>query len=174
MNKARFLTRTGLLLAVAIAFQLLGRFLGPYNNFIVGPVINAVLIIATAAAGIWSGIAIAVIAPLISAFTNKAAIAPVILAFSPFIISGNIILVLSYFFLARKNKYAAIATGAVLKFGFLFGAIMIFTSLMKLNPKITATLVALFSWPQLVTALIGGAIAIVVIRLAGSQFNNPQ
>jgi hypothetical protein len=162
-NKTRFITRTALLLAVAIAFQLLGRILGPYNNFIVGPVVNAVLIIATAIAGFWSGAAIAVIAPLVSAFTNKAAIAPLILAFSPFIILGNVIIVAAFHFLKKKSKIAAIAAGALLKFGFLYAAISIFTAVMKMQPKVAATLTNLFSWPQLLTAAIGGVVALAVL-----------
>ena len=81
-NRTRFLTRTALLLAAVIAFQLIGKLI-PYNNFIVGPVVNAALLVATAAAGVWSGITISVIAPLVSAFTNKAPIAPLVLGFSP-------------------------------------------------------------------------------------------
>lgn len=165
----KFITRTALLLAVAIAFQMLGRFLGPYNNFIVGPVVNAVLIIATATVGVWSGVAIGTIAPFVSALTNKAAIAPVILAFSPFIVLGNIIIVLAFFFIMNKNKVAAVATGAILKFGFLYAGITVFASIMKLQPKIAATLTNLFSWPQLITAIIGGAIALIVIKLVGKQ-----
>lgn len=167
-NKTKFLTRTALLLAVAIAFQFLGRFI-PYNNFIVGPVVNAVLIIATAIAGIWSGTAIAVIAPLVSAFTNKAAIAPLILGFSPFIILGNFILVVSFHILRKKSKVAGIAVGAVLKFGFLYAAISIFTSVVKMQPKVAATLTNLFSFPQLVTALVGGVLALVILIAVGKS-----
>ena len=167
-NKTKFLTRTALLLAVAIAFQFLGRFI-PYNNFIVGPVVNAVLIIATAIAGIWSGTAIAVIAPLVSAFTNKAAIAPLILGFSPFIILGNFILVVSFHILRKKSKVAGIAVGAVLKFGFLYAAISIFTSVVKMQPKVAATLTNLFSFPQLMTALVGGALALVILIAVGKS-----
>lgn len=167
-NKTKFLTRTALLLAVAITFQFLGKFI-PYNNFIVGPVVNAVLIISTAVAGLWSGTAIAVIAPLVSAFTNKAAIAPLVLGFSPFIILGNFIIVLSFHLLRKKNKMAGIAVGAVLKFAFLFAAISIFTSVVKMQPKVAATLTNLFSWPQLITALIGGAIALVVLLAVGKS-----
>lgn len=165
-NRTKFITRTALLLAVAIAFQLFGKFI-PYNNFIVGPIVNAVLIIATASAGFWSGAAISVIAPLVSAFTNKAAIAPLILAFSPFIIIGNLIIVACFFLLRKKNKVAGVATGAVLKFGFLYAAISIFTSIMEMKPQVAITLTNLFSWPQLLTAVIGGAIALAVLKLAG-------
>lgn len=171
-NSTKFITRTALLLAVAIAFQFLGRFLGPYNNFIVGPVVNAVLIIATAVAGLWSGVAIAVIAPLVSAFTNKAAIAPLILAFSPFIIVGNIIIAAAFQLLKKKSGIIAVITGAVAKFAFLFAAISIFTSLVKMKPPVAATLTNLFSWPQLVTALIGGVIALVVLAAVGKSLEH--
>ena len=107
MNKnTRVITRTALLLAIAISFQFLGRFMGAYNNFIVGPVVNAVLIVATSAVGLWSGVAISIVAPLVSAFTNKSVIAPIIIAFSPFIAGGNFIIVLSYYLLKKKNKVA--------------------------------------------------------------------
>ncbi len=169
-NKTKFLTRTALLLAVAIAFQLFGRMI-PYNNFIVGPVVNAVLIVATAIAGLWSGTAIAVIAPLVSALTNKAAIAPLILAFSPFIILGNEIFLLTFHLLKKKSKIAGIALGAVLKFGFLYAAISVFTSVVEMKPQIAITLTNLFSWPQLATALGGGAIALVVLAAVGKNLD---
>jgi hypothetical protein len=165
----RFITRTALLLAIVIVFQLLGRFMGPYNNFIVGPIVNAVLIIATAASGLWSGTAIAVIAPIVSALTNKAAIAPIILAFSPFIAAGNFIIVLSFSLLMKKSKVAGVITGAIVKFAFLYGAITVFAGLMNLKPKVASSLTTLFSWPQLVTALVGGVIALIVIKLMGKQ-----
>ncbi len=165
-QKTRFLTRTALLLAVAIAFQFFGKFI-PYNNFIVGPVVNAVLIVATAIAGLWSGTAIAVIAPLVSAFTNKAPIAPLVLGFSPFIILGNFIFLLSYHLLRKKSKLAGIIIGSVLKFGFLFVSISVFTSTVEMKPAFAATLANLFSWPQLVTALVGGALALIVLKTAG-------
>jgi len=173
-NRTRFLTRTALLLAVAIAFQIFGKLI-PYNNFVVGPVVNAVLLVATAAAGLWSGIAISVIAPLVSAFTNKAPIAPLVLGFSPFIITGNIIIVLAFWIFRKKDKtqgnvsgsVLGVAVGSVLKFGFLYGAITAFTSLVEMKPQQAATLTGLFSWAQLFTAIAGGAIALVVLKLAG-------
>ena len=102
-KKILFLTRTALLLAVVIAFQLFGKLI-PYNNFIVGPAVNAALLVATAAAGLWSGIAISVIAPLVSAFTNKAPLAPLVIAYSPCIIIGNIIIVLAFWLFRKKRS----------------------------------------------------------------------
>jgi hypothetical protein len=171
-NKTRMITRTALLLAVAIVFQFLGRMLGSYNNFIVGPVVNAVLIIATGIVGFWSGTAIAVIAPLVSAFTNKAAIAPLVLAFSPFIILGNFIIVLSFYLLRKKSKTAGIAAGAVFKFGFLYAAILVFTHVVKMPSKAAVSLTTLFSWTQLLTALIGGAIALLILKPLEKSLKN--
>ncbi len=172
-NRVQFLTRTSLLLAVAIAFQVFGRLM-PYNNFIVGPVVNAVLLVATAAAGVWSGAAISLIAPLVSAFTNKAPIAPLVIGFSPFIIIGNLIIVLSFHFLRKKSSRGfipgsvlGVAAGSVLKFGFLYAAISVFTSLVDMKPQQAAALTNLFSWPQLFTAVAGGVIALVILKLAG-------
>lgn len=165
-NKTQFITRTALLLAVAIAFQIFGKFI-PYNNFIVGPVVNAVLIVATAAAGLWSGAAISVIAPLISSITNKAPIAPLVLAFSPFIIIGNFLIVLCFYLLRKKSKITGIALGALLKFGFMYAAVSIFTAKVEMEPKFALTLTNLFGWSQLMTAVAGGAIALIILRLAG-------
>lgn len=159
----RFITRTALLLAVAILFQYLGRFMGPQNNFIVGPIVNAVLIISTEIVGVFSGLMISIIAPIISALTNKTPMAAVVLAFSPFIISGNAVLVICYSLLKKWNRIAAIAIGAVAKFAFLYAAVTIFSNLVKDSLKIPPVFIGLFSWPQLVTAIIGGVIALVII-----------
>ncbi len=167
-NKTQFLTRTALLLAIAIAFQIFGRYI-PYNQFIVGPIVNAVLIIATYTAGFWSGTSVAILAPLVSAFTNKAAIAPLIIAFSPFIILGNFIIVLAFYLLHKKNRIAGVAAGAVCKFAFLYASITVFTNLVEMKPQIAEKLNGMFSWLQLLTAVIGGILALIVIKLAGKQ-----
>jgi len=163
-KRIRFITRTAMLLAIAIAFQIFGKFI-PYNNYVVGPVVNAVLIVATAISGIWSGTAISIIAPLVSAFTNKAPIAPLVLGFSPFIILGNFVLVLAYHLFRKKNRVLGIGIGAVVKFAVLYTAISIFTSVVQMQPKVAVTLTGLFSWPQLITALAGGVIALAVLAV---------
>lgn len=162
--KTKLITRTAILLALAIVFQMAGRFLGPQNNLIVGPLVNAILLVAAEITGLWGGITIAVVAPLVSALTNKAPIAPLVLSFSPFIIAGNAILVLAYYYLRNKSRIAGVGAGAVLKFAFLFGAITMFVDLMKLPPKVATVLTGLFGWPQLLTAAIGGVVALAILR----------
>ena len=162
----RMLTRTAILLALTILFQMLGRFipLGQFSQFIVGPLVNACLLIAAAYTGLAGGAVVAVLSPFGAILTGAA----IPLPFAPFIAVGNFILVLLYVLL-KKKQLAGIASGAVLKFAFLWASILTFTSLMNIPAKKATLLIASFSWPQLVTALIGGAIALVVIKALGKS-----
>ncbi|HHV96528.1 MAG TPA: ECF transporter S component [Clostridiaceae bacterium] len=163
-SKVIIVSRTAILLALTIVFQMMGRFMGPNNNYIVGPLVNATLIVATAATGLWGATAISVIAPFVSALTNKAAIAPLILSFSPFIALGNFVYVLCFYLISKKNKVIGIIVGSIVKFGLLLASISAFIRVMKVEEKPAAVLTGLFSWPQLFTALVGGSIALFVIR----------
>ncbi len=161
ITDTKFITRTGILLALVLLFQFLGRFipLGPNSNFIVGPLVNASLIIAATFAGLWSGALIAVIAPFGAILTGAA----VPLPFAPFIAIGNFIFVLFYYIL-RENKIMGLVAGSFVKFGFLYASIAIFLSLYSVPPKIATLLYFSFGWPQLVTAIVGGAIALAVMH----------
>lgn len=165
--KLRAMTRTAVLLALTLVLQALGRylaaFIGPNNNFIVGPLVNACLIIATASVGLWSGSLIAVIAPFGAVLTGAA----IPLPFIPFIAIGNFLLVL-LFHLIKKNYYLGILIGAIAKSGFLFATVYFFLHMFKatlnIKPAVVTMMYTTFSWPQLITALLGGAIALAVIK----------
>jgi hypothetical protein len=165
-----FITRTAILLALTIVMQTVGRYipLGPNSQFIVGPLVNACLLIGAAATGIYGGAIIALAAPFGAILTGAA----IPLPFAPFIAIGNFILVL-FFYLLRKNKIAGILSGAMLKFGFLFASVHVFVRMMNLPAKKADAMILSFGWPQLVTALIGGAIALVVIRALGKNLEMP-
>ena len=174
----RFVTRTAILLALTVAFQVMGRYLTPYmgsyNNFVVGPLVNACLLIATAFVGIQSGIFIAIAAPF-GAILSGAAIPHL---FAPFIATGNVLIVLGFYLLMKKNQVAGVITGAFLKFAFLWGAIYfmapVLTSKLPVAQasKMAATLLFSFSWPQLVTALVGGVLATIVIKALRRHIGN--
>lgn len=174
--KVQKITRTAILLAIAIVFQMVGRYMGPNNNFIVGPAINAVLFTATAIIGLWGGAVISVLAPLISAITNKAAIAPIILAYSPFIAVGNFILVLIYYLLMKKNQVAGVIIASILKAVFLFvtikGFVRFMTPFLDISSKVATVLIGLFSWPQVLTAIVGGGIALFIIKILKKNLEN--
>jgi len=160
----RFITRTAILLALTVVFQMAGRFVPPpSNSFIVGPLVNACLLVSTALAGIWGGLIISILSPFTSLINNHAPIAAALLPFAPVVAAGNFILVLSYYFLRKRSRILGIAIGAVLKFAFLFGGVKVFLGLFSF-PKFAKTMIALFGLPQLITALIGGVVAIIVIK----------
>ncbi|MBN2224314.1 MAG: ECF transporter S component [Deltaproteobacteria bacterium] len=166
-NKSLRLTRqiagTALMLALTAALQISGRyltpFLGPANIFVVGTLVNACLLIAVDYAGIRGAAVIAFAVP----FTALLAGAPIPLPFLPFIGAGNFLLVLmSYLF---KRKTIGIFVGAVAKFLFLFGAVAAFLRLTQLPAALSAVLYFSFSWPQLVTALLGGVVYFATRRV---------
>lgn len=167
-KNTKLITRTAILLALTVVFQMLGRYipLGPNSNFIVGPLVNACLLISTAASGLWGGAVVAVISPFSALITGGA----VPLPFLPFIAIGNFILVL-LFYVLRRNMIGGILSGSVLKFGFLYAAITLFLKVYTVPQKVFTVLSFLFSWPQLVTALIGGLIALIVIKALGKQLD---
>ncbi|WP_024834101.1 ECF transporter S component [Ruminiclostridium josui] len=160
-DKIGMITRTAVLLAVVVAVQMAGRSL-PYSNFIVGPLVNMSILVAAMTAGIGGGVAIAILSPFTSLVNNHAPLATALLLYAPAISVANLILVIVFYFLYSKNKYAGIVLGSILKFGFLYGSINLFLNIFQF-PKFAQKLLAMFSWPQLVTALIGGIIAIPVI-----------
>ena len=163
ISKTQFLTRTALILALTITFQLVGRFI-PHNNFVVGPLVNMCLLVATAFTGVWSGVIIAVVSPFASLINNHAPVAAALLPFAPFVAIGNILFVVSYYFLRKKSQLLSVLIGAVLKFGFLMGAITIFLKIFSF-PKFAKVLILLFGWPQLITAVVGGVMALLVIQI---------
>lgn len=160
-SNVKLITRTAILLALTILFQTLGRFipLGPYNQFVVGPLVNACLLVATSAAGIWAGTAVALISPFGAILTGAA----IPLPFAPFVAVGNFMLVL-FFFIIKNNKIAGIAAGAIAKFGFLLASINFFIWMMKIPAKKAGVMLFAFGWPQLVTAIIGGILALIILK----------
>jgi len=171
--KTKYITRTAILLALTVVFQMLGRYtkLGPNSNFVVGPLVNACLLIATSAAGLWGGTAVSVFSPFGAIITG--AVVPI--PFLPFIAAGNLLLVSAFYFSTKNNrfkpllkdagKYVGILLGAVLKFLFLYMSVTVFLRFYNVPPKLHEVMAFSFGWPQLVTAIIGGVIAVILIKV---------
>lgn len=165
-DRIRFITRTAMLLALTVVFQMVGRLI-PNNNFVVGPLVNACLLVSTVLGGIWSGIIISVVSPFTSLINNHAPVAPALMLFAPVVAAGNAVLVLSFYFIKKYwvawGEYTGILIGAVLKFFVLYSGIILFLRTFSF-PKFAQTLIYLFGLPQLLTALAGGIIALVVLK----------
>jgi hypothetical protein len=98
----RRMVTTAILVALTIVFQLMRPVLGGNNiisTYIIGSLVNLALIVAACAVGLWSGVVVAVITPIIALMQGHATLVTM-----PGIILGNIVLVVIYALWAQKDK----------------------------------------------------------------------
>lgn len=168
-----WITETAVMLALLVALQAATASLN--NQFITGACVNLVLAVTAITVGRSSGLTVALISP-ITAFILG--IAPQILTV-PAIMVGNAVyvLILSLLCSGREVKLGDVLgwlAASVSKFLVLYLlVVVIFCGTMAetliaggtLKEPMIAALTAKFSWPQLVTALIGGAAALGICPL---------
>ena len=165
MKKTVWIARTAVCLALLIAIQFLTKSLG---QLVTGSCVNLVLAIAALIGGVWSGITVAVISPFCAYLLG---IGPAFLPIVPMVAVGNMVLVVILHLLASRDKiaarsYLAVAVGAVTKFLALWLLIVkLVLPTLGLAEKQVAAISASFSWPQLVTAAIGGVLAVTIAPL---------
>lgn len=172
MNKSiRWITETAVMLALLVALQALSK---PMGQFVTGSFVNAVLAVTVLVAGLYSGITVALISPILAYLLG---IAPQILTV-PAIMVGNTVFVVLLYFIAGKDsrrlarRVLAWLAAAVAKFATLY-AIVVWLICGVLSERLLASgamkppmlkmLPATFSWPQLITALIGGGVALLIV-----------
>ncbi len=149
----------------AIAFSV--PFLLKQPQLLVGSAVNAVLFIAAAKFSTKNLLPLAVI-PSLAAVLNGVVFGPFtmfLLYFLPFIWVGNLILMGLYKYLTKVPTIARIPLAAVVKSGFLFAIANLYVSI-SLVPAIFLIAMGKF---QLITALIGGAAAFVLIKLSDTK-----
>ena len=165
-QRALWITQTGVFLAILIVAQAVTRPLG--NQFVSGSINNMLFILAVMLIGLTSAIVIAVISPIIATIIG---IGPVLPPLIPVIIAGNIVLVVLWHVIAMRQpersklrEVIALIVAALVKFAVLYlGVVVLVVPLILGLPEPQASVVsALFSWPQIVTALVGGIIAMLI------------
>lgn len=118
--------------------------------------------------GMMSGLCVAVISPIMAKLIGIGPLWSLI----PFIVTGNITLVLIWHFIGNRHwghtytaKTIALAAAAAAKFLVLYiGIVQIAVPLLlKLPEPQAAVISSMFSIPQLVTALLGGGMALLVL-----------
>ena len=169
-KKILWITETAVMLALLITLQLVTK---PFGQLVTGSFVNAVLAVTVLVAGLSSGITVALISPVMAYLLN---IAPQPLTV-PAIMVGNTVFVVLLHFLAGKDsrkiarqilawlatafaKFAALYAIVVWLFCGVFADALLASGLMK-EPMLKL-LPATFSWPQLITALIGGGAALLI------------
>ena len=189
-SKIIYITQTTVMLALLIGVQLITR---SFSQLVTESIVNLILLISVFMIGIYGGLTVAVLSPILC---YLAGIGPAVIEIIPFIAIGNILFITIAWLMARKTIYrmstkdiaTSIAALVGLSFGstptkdipapfpglavaslgkFLFLRISIVQFVLPMIPGLEVSQVAVlslaFSWPQLVTAFIGSMLAMIII-----------
>ena len=169
-NKIQWITRTAVLAALLIALQWATSGTQAFaGQYITGSLVNCVLAVAALFGGLWCGVTVAILSPF---FAFLLGIGPKLLQIVPCIAFGNLVFVLLLERLLGRTTRPAwfqvmgLLIAAAAKFGALYAAvvkILIPAMAGALKAPQIQTFTVMFSWPQLITALVGGTIALLII-----------
>lgn len=165
MKTTRKITYTAVLLALLIVLQWATKSLG---QFVTGSCVNCILAVAALVVGWEGGLAIALVSPFMAFLLN---IGPKNMAVVPAIAVGNAVFVLVLWLILRKKQdilrsVLGVACASAAKFLALYLLVVqLLCRVLTMPEKMVAAFSTMFSWPQLVTALIGSAVAVAIIPL---------
>lgn len=146
----------GLFVALTISFQMLG-----FPQFITGPIVNSMLLLAALFGGPTSGILVGIMTPWIAG--ARGILPPPLLPMIPFIMLANSTYVMT-FFLCRKafQKEAGTVIGgiaaAIMKY-------LVLAAAVRFIIQVPGPIAQAMQIPQLITALIGVGVAVSVARV---------
>lgn len=182
MNKnIRWITETAVMLALLICLQWLGSMIPAplVKQLVTGTLVNCVLAVTVLYAGLSSGITLALVSPV---FAFVLSIAPNFITVVPIMLGNVCYVVLLKLIMEKATKWlapVALGSAAVAKFAVLYVLVVKLAGgvfygqlagkklhqwvLMPPNPQKYDVLMLMFSWPQLVTALAGGTVALLIL-----------
>ncbi|MBQ4600966.1 MAG: hypothetical protein IJB17_04985 [Oscillospiraceae bacterium] len=176
-----WITETAVMLALLICLQWVGSFVPDQmtKQLITGTMVNCVLAVTVLVAGMSSGIAVAIISPVCAFLFG---IAPNIITVVPIMIGNVCFVVLLRLIIGKTMKPVwkqpvALVAAAVAKFAVLYLLVVVLIcgvasgsllgkklgDAVLLAPPMLKMLPTMFAWPQLVTALAGGALALLIV-----------
>lgn len=172
MNKnVQVVTRTGLMIALVVVFQylssiVLGTLPQMAKQLITGSLVNMMLALSVSLVGMWPGAAVGVVSSVMATLLGIGPVFPII---TPFIAVSNAIyvVILSPGFgraaASGVKKLTSLAVAAVAKCGFLWVCVpLALRAIPEAKPPQIAMMTLMFSWPQGITALCGGLIALAL------------
>lgn len=165
-GKTLWITRTAVFIALLVVLQAVTALFG--NIIITGSVVNMLLILSVMTCGMMSGLSVAILSPILAKFIGIGPFWSLI----PFIVAGNVTLVVLWHLSGNRNwrhwhasRMTTLITAAFAKFLVLYvGIVRIAVPvLLGLPEPQSAVISGMFSIPQLITALLGGGAALVVL-----------
>jgi hypothetical protein len=161
--KIAILTRTALLLALALLFQSI-RLLIPIppflSTFLIGSLMNSCFLIAADMVGAGPAIVLVSLVPIVAYFQQ---VLPLPIFIIP-VALGNAIFI-GIFLIGKKQKYwMKILAAAAGKSIFMYVAFSWLLTFIAIPAKIAAGLLFIMSWPQFITGIMGGILAGMIKR----------
>ena len=169
------------MLALLVCLQWVGSFVPNQmtKQLLTGTMVNCVLAVTALMVGLSSGITVALISPVCAFLLG---IAPNFITVLPIMIGNSFYVALLYFIIGKTRRFGwqqpvALVSAAVVKFGVLYllvvkvicgvaaGSLLgkKLGETVLLAPPMLKMLPTMFAWPQLVTALTGGVIALAIV-----------
>ena len=171
MKRTLQITETAVLTAMLVLLQSVTKAGG---QLVTGSCVNVVLAVAMLFSGLWPGVTVAVISPFLAFCLG---IGPQLIAIVPAIAVGNVLYVLVLHFLCSKRdlpiwrQAIGLLCAAACKFLALYLLVaQLLCRVLPLAEKQIATFTAMFSWPQLITALIGGSLTLLIVPILRKSF----
>jgi hypothetical protein len=155
------LTRTALLLALALLFQSLRFFLPvppAFSTFLIGSLVNMALLVAALEAGVKAAVFIGLVVPVVAYLQQ---LLPVPFFILP-VACGNTALIFLFQIALRFGALPAILLAATGKAVIVYGLFIFVLTFIDLPPQAAAALLFAMGWGQLVTGCLGGFLAVTV------------
>ena len=149
----QFITRAGVLLGIALAIQALRL---PIQ--ITGVLINAILFSAAMLVHPLAGVIIGLVTPWIAVVTGIMGLA----FMAPFIMAANVTLVLVFWLFKSGSPFVGVVLASFAKYGFFLLTVNVLLKL--IGQQLPPPAVVVFGIVQLVTALAGGLLSMIVFQ----------
>ena len=177
MRKTVFLARLVVLTALTLAVELIGL-----PQPVTGPLVNLMLFLTAMVLNPLSAMALGCLTPVIAVIRGQ--LPAILLPMVPFIIIGNALLILGFSFTKQalegifrirppKTKsiphWVGIIAGSTSKFLWLYASAS-FVLPVIFGKNLPANFIATMALPQLVTALIGGMLSILIYTMLSARY----
>ena len=184
-KKIRTITETAAMLALLICLQWVGSMMPEsIKQIVTGTFVNCVLAVTVLIVGLGGGITVALISPVCAFLLG---IAPNLVTVVPIMVGNTCYVVLLKLLMGRSwRQPVALVTAAAVKFGVLYllvvkvicglasGALLgkKLGDTIVLAPPMLKMLPVMFTWPQLITALTGGVLALLIVPVVKKGIKN--
>lgn len=184
-KKIKTITQTAAMLALLICLQWVGSMMPEsIKQIVTGTFVNCVLAVTVLIVGLGGGITVALISPVCAFLLG---IAPNLVTVVPIMVGNTCYVVLLKLLMGRSwRQPVALVTAAAVKFGVLYllvvkvicglasGALLgkKLGDTIVLAPPMLKMLPVMFTWPQLITALTGGVLALLIVPVVKKGIKN--